>query len=248
MAHDKEQTTTLAPLSSAPQDRSSTRANAWPTHKKKQRLSTKQRAAKSLRRIVQGATVVKQLSIATEPEPEVEPEPEPEDQATLALRERLRKLRPVSLYKRCIAEGIDESVLQAAMDTEDSKTALIELLVTASAIPAGAAGGAQKRSWSSQQRHTGDDEDFEALSITIEDHDGGFSKQETKEYLLSLGLELQDIELDMMWNIVDEDGNGTISKPEFLRLRFVIEKLKEGVKMGRALRLLDEFNPGDPTR
>ena len=74
------------------------------------------------------------------------------------------------------------------------------------------------------------------------DGDGRISKQETKNYLLSSGLDVQDIELEMMWKIVDEDGNGTVGEAEFLRLRFVIQKLKEGTKMGRALRLLNEIN------
>jgi hypothetical protein len=102
--------------------------------------------------------------------------------------------------------------------------------------------GPQQRSWGIQEREKGEEDLTALLGIMDADGDGRISKQETKNYLLSSGLDVQDIELEMMWKIVDEDGNGTVGEAEFLRLRFVIQKLKEGTKMGRALRLLNEIN------
>ena len=103
--------------------------------------------------------------------------------------------------------------------------------------------GSQQRSWGTQEKARRRDEDLASLLGDMDaDGDGCVSKQETKKYLLSSGLDVQDVELDMMWKLVDEDGNGTVGKAEFLRLGFVIRKLKEGTKMGQALRLLNEFN------
>eukprot|EP01046_Picozoa_sp_COSAG06_P054666 COSAG06_NODE_9808_length_1811_cov_2.467874_3_plen_99_part_00 len=55
--------------------------------------------------------------------------------------------------------------------------------------------------------------------------------------------------LDMMWTLVDLDGNGTVDIEEFLRLRWVIRKRLDdpGMKMGDALRLLNEFNATSQT-
>ena len=106
---------------------------SWETQRKEQPLSVRQRIATMLRVVTRQTTAVKQFTSAIEPEPEPEPEAlEPEDAATIALRERLIKLRPVALHKRCVAEGVDADRLEEAMSMEDMKAALIELLVQAS--------------------------------------------------------------------------------------------------------------------
>ena len=108
---------------------------SWETQRKEQPLSVRAGIANMLRVVTRQTTAVKQFTSAIEPEPEPEPEPEalePEDAATIALRERLIKLRPVALHKRCVAEGVDADRLEEAMGMEDMKAALIELLVQAS--------------------------------------------------------------------------------------------------------------------
>jgi hypothetical protein len=94
-------------------------------------------------------------------------------------------------------------------------------------------------------------EDLEALfNIVDADGDGSISKQETMNYLQSQGItELSEAALDMMWTLVDLDGNGTVDIEEFLRLRWVIRKRLDdpGMKMGDALRLLNEFNATSQT-
>ena len=94
-------------------------------------------------------------------------------------------------------------------------------------------------------------EDLEALfNIVDADGDGSISKQETMNYLQSQGItELSEAALDMMWTLVDLDGNGTVDIEEFLQLRWVIRKRLDdpGMKMGDALRLLNEFNATSQT-
>ena len=104
---------------------------SWETQRKEQPLSVRQRIATMLRVVTRQTTAVKQFTSAIEPEPEPE-SLEPEDAATIALRERLIKLRPVALHKRCVAEGVDADRLEEAMSMEDITAALIELLVQAS--------------------------------------------------------------------------------------------------------------------
>ena len=104
---------------------------SWETQRKEQPLSVRAGIANMLRVVTRQTTAVKQFTSAIEPEPEPEAL-EPEDAATFALRERLIKLRPVALHKRCVAEGVDADRLEEAMGMEDMKAALIELLVQAS--------------------------------------------------------------------------------------------------------------------
>eukprot|EP01048_Picozoa_sp_COSAG05_P015614 COSAG05_NODE_1900_length_3858_cov_2.298218_1_plen_899_part_10 len=49
-----------------------------------------------------------------------------------ALRQELQGLKPMALQRRAVSEGIAEQQLELAIDSDDPKTALIELLLTAS--------------------------------------------------------------------------------------------------------------------
>ena len=69
--------------------------------------------------------------------------------------------------------------------------------------------------------------------------------EETKAYLSSTGIDVSDVELDMLWNLVDVDGNGSVDTAEFRLLHFAISELRKGMKMGHVLRLLQAKQ--DPT-
>ena len=71
--------------------------------------------------------------------------------------------------------------------------------------------------------------------------DGQLSKQEAMDYIRSKGFDLPDVQFDMMWVLIDTDGNGTVDSDEFPILVDVVNELEQGLPMGRALRLLKGF-------
>ena len=68
-----------------------------------------------------------------EPEPQPEPQPEPADDQTDSdaseLIVELREMKPSLLSKRALSAGVDAALVDAALDADDSKQALIDLIV-----------------------------------------------------------------------------------------------------------------------
>ena len=63
-------------------------------------------------------------------EPELEPEPEPEGaKPAAALRTELEALKLGALNKRAMAEGVEDDAIEAAMDSDDPKQALVSALL-----------------------------------------------------------------------------------------------------------------------
>ena len=102
-------------------------AAAWNDGNEEDRSGTwSSKLKSSMKNLTRQRTVVQQLEAA---QCEAAAAPVVEDAATLELRAKLERLRPVALYKRAAKEGGDAAVLEEAMGRDDAKARLIEILV-----------------------------------------------------------------------------------------------------------------------
>ena len=109
---------------SASGNKAAAAAGAWNDGNAEGSWSSKLKS--SMKNLTRQRTVVQQLE-AAQREPAAAPVVE--DAATLELRAKLERLRPVALYKRAAKEGGDAATLEEAMGRDDAKARLIEILV-----------------------------------------------------------------------------------------------------------------------
>ena len=78
---------------------------------------------------------------------------------------------------------------------------------------------------------------FEAMDL---DGDGLVSKTETVEYMCNNGISIEKQALDVLWSLVDADGNGCVDVYEIPALLEAIRGLKRGINPAKVLRLMKE--------